>query len=360
MKAADIHAVWPQWEPMGPLGEGRYGKVTLCRGKQDGQDVYSAVKVIEVPPNDSATAAAKAQGINEDMLNQYFGKLRDDLNWELSMYHPAAGGSLAPVEDCLFEESDGVPGWRAYIRTGVYTPLAAYFSKNRPTEGDAVRMGVQLLQGLEQLQRFGLIHGEITTENIMVTDAGDFVLTDYGIRRCLDKAGAGLFPNSVTGFDAPEVSSYNHLSAASDIYSVGMVLASVLNGGVLPKNGNLPKGALTDILKKATAFNPTERYQTPGQMRADLEKLNVAPGTVRRAAAVMTAMETIQRLSKAQTSVQDKKQAAVGNEAVAAAASNTEKLAERKRNREAEKTKKSRASGLIQAACVILIFLAMK
>ena len=99
MKAVDIPSVWPQWESLGMLGEGRYGKVYLCRSQEDGKDRYAAVKVIDIPPAESAIAAARAQGIDDNTLKLYFGRFRDDLNWELSMYQPAAGETLAPVED---------------------------------------------------------------------------------------------------------------------------------------------------------------------------------------------------------------------------------------------------------------------
>ena len=88
MKTADIQAVWPQWENVGLLGVGRYGKVYLCHSELDGQDVFSAVKVLEIPPSHNAIEAAQAQGISLDMLKMYFGKFRDDLNWELSMWMP--------------------------------------------------------------------------------------------------------------------------------------------------------------------------------------------------------------------------------------------------------------------------------
>ena len=291
MKTADIQAIWPQWENIGLLGRGRYGRVYLCHSQFDGQDVFSAVKVIDVPPVPGAIEAAKKQGIDEDMLKKYFGKFRDDLNWELSMYKPAAGGELAAIDDCVFEESDDEPGWRVYIRTGVFTPLPVYYGKNRATEEETARMGAALCRACEQLERFGLVHGEITPNNVMVMDSGEFVLTDYGLRRCLDKAGSGLFAPKRDGFDAPEVATYNFINKSSDVYSIGMVMACALCGGVLPKNGYTGKGELGRIIKKATAYNAQERYENASQMRAELEKLIDPAAPIRRATAAATALE---------------------------------------------------------------------
>ena len=77
MKAADIQAIWPQWENIGLLGKGRYGSVHLCHSSLDGQDVFSAVKVVTIPPDPAAIEAAQAQGISRDMLKLYFGKFRE-------------------------------------------------------------------------------------------------------------------------------------------------------------------------------------------------------------------------------------------------------------------------------------------
>ncbi len=352
MRTADVQALWPQWKDMGLLGEGRYGKVRLCHSEFEGQDVFSAVKIIDIPPNQTAIDAALKQGINKDMLKMYFGKFRDDLNWELSMYKPASGGALAPIDDCVFEEYEGEPGWRAYIRTGVYTPLSAYYGKNRADEAEATRMGIQLCRALEQLERFGLVHGEICPNNVMVMDSGDFVLTDFGIRRCLEKAGAGLFAVKRDGFDAPEVTSYNFINKSTDIYSVGMMLLCVLNGGVLPKSNNA-KGALGDIIRKATAYNAAERYESAAQMREELEKLTVAAAPIRRMTAAVVALETVKRNAEQDTLLAQQAQER------AAAVPPRQLMQDQARERARQEKKRRRVSRIIQTVGVLMILLSI-
>lgn len=91
----------------------------------------------------------------------------------------------------------------------------------------------QLIEGLAVLHRRGLVHGELRLENIRLTDAGQCVIVDTGIRNALDPE---LIPHSNLPPDCydttpPElIGTGRPGDTASDLYSLGCVLWQLLAG----------------------------------------------------------------------------------------------------------------------------------
>ena len=122
--------------------------------------------------------------------------------------------------------------------------------------------------------------GGIYPENISADEEG-------GIG--LGPASKGDWSGQELEFLAPELYWRGKPSAASDVYSVGMVLFYALNGGKLPYDGECedaqlrrmggddfkaPKGTgrrLKDIVEKAVKFKAQERFQSLGEMQAALD-----------------------------------------------------------------------------------------
>ena len=113
--------------------------------------------------------------------------------------------------------------------------------------------------------------------------------------------GAGIFGVSNGEFDAPEVRDGKRAySAVSDIYSLGRLMCFTANGGSFPKGRNafkLPDAdpEFVEIIKKASANEPEDRYGSAAELRRELEKITVAKRTVRRAMAIACAMDTVKR-----------------------------------------------------------------
>lgn len=294
----DISKVMPGWSLEGVLGSGDFGTVYLARNAENGS--FSAVKVIKVPPADEAISMAVQFGISRDLLTTYFTKFKNDLSWELAMYGNVKCRNLATVEDTVTVDAQG-PGWTGYIRTGIYTPLSTYFEKAAATPEDAARLGEDLANALDCLAQYGMVHGEIKPENVMVTDGGSFVLTDFAVRRTLEKAGSGIFGANTGDFAAPETQAEEHrYTPQSDIYSVGAMMCYVANGCSMPEH-NDPTGirgidpALAAIIKKAMAADPAARYQTAGQLKIELTRLGGAKKQPRRAMAAAAAFDAVKR-----------------------------------------------------------------
>ena len=122
--------------------------------------------------------------------------------------------------------------------------------------------------------------GGIYPENISVNKNGTI---------CLGPAGQDPLEGQEKEFAAPEIYWKGQLSAASDVYSVGMLMYYAFSGGKLPLEGECddphlrrmgggeypaPRAAgrrIGEIIEKCMRFRAAERYQTLEELRAVLD-----------------------------------------------------------------------------------------
>jgi serine/threonine protein kinase len=161
--------------------------------------------------------------------------------------------------------------------------------------GAALRLTQELAEALNYAHAQGVIHRDIKPANILVTTDGHAKIADFGIAK-LNQAHLTL-PGQVLGspaYMAPEQLSGEGVDARSDLFSLGVILYTLLTG-YRPFQGNsattvcfkvvnhepLPVTDLDSelppelgiIVSRAMAKNPAERYQTGREMAADIQRL---------------------------------------------------------------------------------------
>ena len=94
----------------------------------------------------------------------------------------------------------------------------------------------QTLEGLKELKRNGLAHGDLSLSNILIDITGRVFLTDYGLVNYKVDGCYGTEP-----FCAPELYQNKTLGFYSDLFSLG-VLEKVLKGYITEKELSLMKG----------------------------------------------------------------------------------------------------------------------
>jgi serine/threonine-protein kinase len=161
----------------------------------------------------------------------------------------------------------------------------------------ALELTAQICAALDQAHRAGIVHRDVKPGNVMLTPSGAVKVMDFGIARAVTGTAATMTQTAaVIGtahYLSPEQARGEHVDARSDVYSTGCLLYELLTGGP-PFSGDsavavayqhvredpVPPSrvepdvtpAIDAIVLKAMAKNPANRYQTAGEMRADIER----------------------------------------------------------------------------------------
>lgn len=160
-------------------------------------------------------------------------------------------------EDAFFAVLEYVPG-----RT-----LEDYLQKHGTmTEREASAFGCDICSGLSVLHGKGVIHRDLTPNNIMVTPSGSIKIIDFGISR-LERAGAAKDTEflGTAGFAAPEQFGFRQTSARTDIYTVG-VLINYMCTLQLP-NEQLASGRLGYVVSRCVKMDEEDRYSSAEVLR---------------------------------------------------------------------------------------------
>lgn len=161
------------------------------------------------------------------------------------------------------------------------------------TLSEAIDIMSQLTDGMAHAHDSYIIHRDLKPQNIMIKDDGQIKITDFGIAMALN-ATQLTQTNSVMGsvhYLPPEQASGKGCTIKSDIYSMGIIFYELLSGSLpfrgenaveialkhmrepLPNlredNSAIPQ-SIENIIKRATAKNPKNRYETARDMHEDL------------------------------------------------------------------------------------------
>lgn len=137
----------------------------------------------------------------------------------------------------------------------------------------------------------GLVHGALSPRQIRVSSQGEVKVGDFG-QSTLQSCNSHIRSRSRLAFTAPEVATGAPANARSDVFSLGIILHEMLIGPRFPSGTsygaasrmvedgaihstvltpNLPRG-LRDVILKATAKDPMERYAHAHSMAFDLRR----------------------------------------------------------------------------------------
>jgi len=159
----------------------------------------------------------------------------------------------------------------------------------------ALEIVADICSALEFSHRHGIIHRDIKPGNVMLTQTGQVKVMDFGIARALASGASTMTQTSaVIGtaqYLSPEQARGEAVDARSDVYATGCVIYELLCGQP-PFVGDNPVSvayqhvredpkapsetnrdvtpAVDAIVLKALSKNPANRYQSAGEMRADL------------------------------------------------------------------------------------------
>jgi serine/threonine protein kinase len=221
----------------------------------------------------------------------YLGRLKTEATAVAKLNHPNIVHvyTLGCVDDINFIAMEYVQGTnlRDYIvkKGALELPLAYSIMK-------------QAAQAIGVAGEIGLIHRDVKPENILLTRKGRVKVADFGLCRDQDGQGLHLTQSGVTMgtplYMSPEQAQGHICDHRSDLYSLGVTFYHMLAGvppfraetalalalkqvrevprSMLVYRGDLPP-ELDALVLKLMAKSPADRYQSAGEMLADLTKL---------------------------------------------------------------------------------------
>ena len=299
----NIENVWPGWKVKEgkPLGEGASGTVYEIYRDEFGHRYQAACKVIEVPGKQSEVRSVQSDGLTNEEVTVYFRNMVKDIVKEIQWMSEMKGNTnIVSYEDHRVIEKEDEFGWKIYIRMELLNPLFDYVKEHPLTVRDVVKLGMDICNALRTCQKRNIIHRDIKPENIFITRDGDFKLGDFGIARQLEKTSYNLSKKGTMSYMAPEVYKCLPYNSTVDIYSLGIVMYRYLNnnrtpflpqppqsiyaedkerantlrfsGQALPLPCNA-EGRLAEIVMKACAYEPKERYDSAQDMYSALQEI---------------------------------------------------------------------------------------
>src|SRR4051812_15595004 len=172
--------------------------------------------------------------------------------------------------------------------------------------GDALRIAMQVAEGLEAAHANGFVHRDVKPENILLAAGGRHAyVADFGIAMAISRADENEATTAGLRLGTPAYMSPEQLHGAdldrrTDIYSLGLVLHEMIHGA-LPRRVRADRlsarerGAaiahearrrlrhrrLSRIVRRATDESPARRHETASELARDLRVLLESEGTSR-------------------------------------------------------------------------------
>ena len=283
--AQDMPAVVGPYRLLQILGEGGMGRVYLAERTDEQFEQRVAVKIL----------SARLPG------KQLLQRFRAERQILANLNHP----NIASLLDGG-ETATGLPYLVMEYVAGV--PLFEYADRARLDLRDRLNMFLAVCDAVQHAHQNLVVHRDIKSSNIIVNDAGQLKLLDFGIAKLLEPSGAN-YTVAETVADArlltpanasPEQISGGQITVATDIYQLGLLLYELLSGqpayavddlspGELesviretqpkPPSTTAPDGVdrtlagdLDTIVLKALRKNPARRYASPREFADDIER----------------------------------------------------------------------------------------
>jgi serine/threonine-protein kinase len=229
-----------------------------------------------------------------------FLKNRDDMSKDeyIRFVHEAqAGGALDHPNICTVYDMEDIDDIQfismAYIE-GERLDELINSGKLKPAE--SIRIAIQIADGLNTAHKHGIIHRDVKSSNIIITEAGDAKILDFGIAKLLGgtrvtQVGTTLGTVAYMSYEQALGKEVDH---RTDIWSLGVILFEMIVGrlpftgeteqeivytllneppcDIKSINSDIPD-ELENVICKSIRKNPDNRYQHLDDFIVDLKSV---------------------------------------------------------------------------------------
>jgi serine/threonine protein kinase len=206
-----------------------------------------------------------------------------------SLNHP----NIVQIYDFNWFERDGYPVYYMVMPfipgKTLATVLDDLYTRNeRMPHDNVLRLALEMADALGYAHNAGMVHRDVKPANIILNERGQAVLTDFGIARLIESSRLTQdgISTGTPAYMSPEQATGLPGDGRSDLYALGVILYELLVGeppyedengmSLMLKHLNAPVPSLTDkipqaspaldeLIAKALAKNPADRFQTASE-----------------------------------------------------------------------------------------------
>jgi serine/threonine-protein kinase len=213
------------------------------------------------------------------------------------IYEAQSAAALDHSNICTLYEIDEAEGQTFIAMAYVEGRNLEQMLESGPLDpAEALDIAIQVAEGLQEAHERGIVHRDMKSANIMVTEKGRARIMDFGLAKLAGRTRLTKAPTfmGTVEYMSPEQTRDEATDERSDIWSLGVVLYEMLTGDT-PFKGNNPasviykiineapsdvgsdKPGLTPemdaIIARAMAKEKNDRYESVGEFLEDLRNL---------------------------------------------------------------------------------------
>lgn len=209
------------YELISPIGSGGMAEVWLARRGVGGSDLAKYVAVKRMAP-----------GLAQQSAYREMFKAETEMSMALS--HP----NVVQVFDFGAEEGEAyiVMEWVDGVNLGSLLSRLQDMGRSLPAATAMFIVG-ELLRALHYSHTFrlnddsvGVIHRDVSPQNLLLSVNGNVKLTDFGVARLVDENTSGTHPKGKLRYMAPEQLGGQGMDARLDLYAVGAIMYEMIMG----------------------------------------------------------------------------------------------------------------------------------
>lgn len=230
------------------IGEGHFGKVYTAKAKEDSSNKLYAIKIIK-----------------RDLMNMNnLEIINNEIEISKTILSYSSNSHLIHCYDVI-ERKDEVAFVMEYITTGKITSSL----KERYSVEKVDGYLSQIIEGIQYLHSFGLVHRDIKPDNLLISENNVVKIIDFGLSKII------LFSEEINEnygsllFTAPEILLNEHYNTKVDVWSIG-VIAFYLLFGILPFSVN-ESDEMNEIALKIVNQNMFFPYKRIDRNKSDIK-----------------------------------------------------------------------------------------
>lgn len=255
--------------------------VRCCPAMEMGSDNKYIVKIISVPASPVQLNALLLSGAYQDQESalNYFKDLADGIIEETKILQQLSQlEGFIPFENWQIVPMEDGTGYDVYLLSSYRRTLEQYLRRQPMTHLGALNLGLDMCAALAVCRRLGYLYVDLKPGNIYISEDKEYRIGDLGFMKLDSLKYASLPEKYRSAYTAPEIcDAFSSINTTVDIYAAGLILYQAYNDGKLPPMEDIASGEgfpapayadyeIAEIILKACAINPEDRWQDPIEM----------------------------------------------------------------------------------------------